>query len=535
MPSRLPAVLWAQWRTLWNLRLARGSGGHVLGFALAVVWYGLWTVLAAATAVLLSQPDRRDILEAALPWGFLLMFGYWQLTPVFTASLGASLNLSKVLIYPIPERQLFLIEVLLRMASSLEMLLVLAGVALGLLSNPAVPAVTVPAAVLGYGLFNLLLSAGLRNLLERVTAHKRAREALVFLMLLAVALPQVLALTGLPRFSRELLAHSPPGLWPWTAAGRIALGSLRAADWAALAAWTLAAYLFGRWQFAASLRWDAAAAASAARPAPRARAWTDKLYRLPARLLPDPLAALLEKELRSLFRTPRFRLVFLMGFSFGFLIWAPLWRTRRLAFFGAAEDFTVLVSVYALLLLSEVVFWNVFGFDRAAAQFYFSSPARLGTVLKAKNLTAGLVVLLEATLIAAVCVLLRMPASAGKILETYVVLLILCLYLTAAGNLSSIYWPRPADPDHSWGRTSRGRSHALMVLVFPVLGLPVVAAYVARRALQSQTVFLIGLAGAALIGLACHRLATRAATRLAERQRENLLGALTYSGGPLAG
>ena len=534
MPSRIPAVLWAQWRILWNLRLARGSGGRLVGLALVVVWYGLWTALAASTAVVLADPARREAMGAALPWALLLVFGYWQLTPVFTASLGASLNLTKVLIYPIPERQLFALEVLLRVTTGVEMLLVLGGITLGLLLNPAVPGATVLVAVTVFALLNLLLAAGTRSLLERLVAHKRMREALVFLLVLAVALPQVLAHTGLPRFFASWLAHSPAGLWPWTAAGRVALGASTAADWAVLGAWTLAAYLFGRWQFSRTLRVDAAAAGSAPRPVPRAGAWTDRLYRLPVRLLPDPLAALVEKELRSLFRTPRFRLVFLMGFTFGFLIWVPLWRTESFIFRRAAEDFAVLVSVYALLLLSEVVFWNVFGFDRAAAQLNYSAPARLRTVLAAKNLAAAVVVVLEATMITAACLLLRMPVTAGKILEAYAVLLILSLFLTAAGNLSSLYWARPVDPDHSWGRTSRGRSHALMVLVFPLLSLPVLLAYVARHVFQSQLVFLGGLAVATALGALCYRLALGAAAGLAERQREDLLAVLTAGAGPLA-
>ena len=535
MSSRIPVILWAQWKSLWNLRLTKGTGGRLIGLALAVVWYGLWAALAASTALLLSDPARRGALSAILPWALMLMFGYWQLTPVLTASLGASLNLNKLLIFPIPERQLFVIEVLLRLSTSLEMLLVLGGIALGLLVHSDTPKATLLLALAGFALLNLLLATGLRNLLERLVARRHVQEALVFMLVMGVALPQVLVLTGVPPFLQTALAHGAPGFWPWTATGRLATGNGAAVDAAVLAAWTLAAYLFGRWQFSKSLRADAAAAASAARGVPRSSPWSRWLYGLPERFLPDPLAVLVGKELRSLFRTPRFRLVFLMGFTFGFLIWAPLWRTHRIRLLPAQEDFSVLVSIYALLLLSEVLFWNVLGFDRAAVQLYFCSPAPFATVLLGKNLAAAIVVLLEVTLITVVCLVLRMPVSAGKILETYAVLLILSTYLTAAGNLSSLYWPRPVNPDHSWGRTSRGRSHAMMVLVFPLLGLPVVVVYVARHVFQSQLVFAGGLAVAALIGAAGYRAAMRTAARRAERQRETLLAVLTSGAGPLSG
>jgi len=535
MPSRIGAILWAQWRSLWNLRLAKGRGGRLIGLALSLIWYGLWTALAGSTAVLLADADRKWALEAALPWALALVTGYWQLTPVLTASLGAGLNLNKLLIFPIPERQLFVIEVLLRLTTGLEMLLVLGGMAVGLVLNPAVPAATVLLVIPLFALFNLLLAAGLRSLLERLVSRKRVHEALVFLFVLGATLPQILAMTGVPAFLRNALTHSPSGVWPWTAAGRLALGGSAALDWVVLGAWTLAAFLFGRWQFSRSLRLDAAAAGSAARPVPRSSAWTNRLYRLPERFLPDPLAALVGKELRSLFRTPRFRLVFFMGFTFGLLIWAPLWQNHRVRFLPAPEDLSVLVSVYALLLLSEVVFWNVLGFDRAAVQLYFAVPAPFSTVLLGKNLAAVIVVALEVTLITTACLAVRLPVTAGKILETYAVLLILSMYLTAAGNLSSLYWARPVDPDHAWGRTSRGRSHALMVLVFPLLGLPVVGAYVARHVFQSQVVFAAVLAVVALIGVTVYRAALRAAAQRAERERETLLAVLLPGAGPVAG
>src|SRR3989442_10038147 len=39
----------------------------------------------------------------------------------------------------------------------------------------------------------------------------------------------------------------------------------------------------------------------------RARSRLEVFYRLPAMFLPDPMAAIVEKELRALSRTPRFR------------------------------------------------------------------------------------------------------------------------------------------------------------------------------------------------------------------------------------
>ena len=61
-----------------------------------------------------------------LPWAFLAICAYWQMMPILSASMGAGLDLRKLMVYPVPHRQLFLVEVLLRFTSGAEMLLVLA-------------------------------------------------------------------------------------------------------------------------------------------------------------------------------------------------------------------------------------------------------------------------------------------------------------------------------------------------------------------------------------------------------------------------
>jgi hypothetical protein len=83
-----------------------------------------------------AYPQSAETMPVALPTGLLLIFLYWQLAPLISASLGASLDLKKLLIYPVPHRKLFVIEVLLRLTTCAEMLLILAGSVAGLLRNP---------------------------------------------------------------------------------------------------------------------------------------------------------------------------------------------------------------------------------------------------------------------------------------------------------------------------------------------------------------------------------------------------------------
>lgn len=527
--SPVLAVLWAQWRSLLNLRTGERLAGRLLATALAVLWYSLWALLAVGAALLLSRPRQAE-LASLIPWGLMLVMLYWQMAPIVTASLGASLDLKKLLVYPVPEGKLFLAEVLLRLTTGLEMMLVLGGVAVGLLRNPAVPGWAPLLALPLYALFNLLTAAGLRSLLERLLARRRLREAAVFLLVLGAAAPQVLLLAGVPAFLRELPLRAPPVYWPWVSFGNLAVGRFGPQDWVLAALWSTAAYLFGRWQFRRSLHLDRTAVEVAEAPAPQTLAAGRRGFAVLGRLLPDPLGAIVEKELRSLARSPRFRLVFLMGFSFGFLIWAPLMHRQGEGFSG---NYPVLVSLYALVLLSEVIFWNMFGFDRAAVQIWFSAPAPFRSVLKGKNLAGAILAAAEASVVLAVCALLGLRAPVLKILEVYAVTLTFCLYLLAAGNFSSLYFPRPVNPEQSWGRASAGRFQILLLLLYPVLGAPLALAYLGRYAFQSEGVFFGLLAGAATLGVVFYRISLDSALRLAERRRERMIEALAQGGGPI--
>src|ERR1700689_4620927 len=157
------AILWAQWRTQRNSYLRGGAAGTT---AIGFVWYGMWVVAAFAVARLAGNPENLSLLRAALPGGLLLVFLYWQVVPLLMAATGASLELRKLQAYPIPLRQLFAIEVLLRVTASIEMFLVLLGAAAGIALNPALPGWGA-LAVGPYILFNLFLAVGMREVVVR--------------------------------------------------------------------------------------------------------------------------------------------------------------------------------------------------------------------------------------------------------------------------------------------------------------------------------------------------------------------------------
>jgi ABC-2 type transport system permease protein len=531
MGSQARAIVWAQWRTTRNHFPRSNKAALAVNALLTVVWYGGFAFLAGLAAILLSNPGELSLIHDVLPSALLICFLYWQLIPVLMASMGSSLDIKKLLVYPVPTAQLFALEVLLRISTGVEMLLLLTGGGIGLLLNPRIPWWG-PSALLVFVIFNLFCSAGVRDLLIRLLARKRVREIVALLLVLLAALPQLLVFAGFQSRIRRLFTGQPSVFWPWTVTARLAQGEVSFGNVGLLLIWTAAAYVFGRWQFERSLAVDGAepAGVSVGRKSSRME-W---LYRLPSALAPDPLAALIEKELRFLSRAPRFRLVFLMGFSFGLLIWAPIAFGQASSQHSlVADNYLTFVSVYALLLLTDALFWNCFGFDRSAAQIYFLVPLKISTVLMGKNLAAAFIVFLEITSITVVCALLRMSVTPIKILEALAVTCVITTFLLTIGNLSSVYNPRSVNPAKSFRTAASGKTQAALMLTFPLALTPVLLAYLARYAFNSEWAFFGVLLAGLMLGGVVYSYSLGSAVKAADLRKEQIITVLGQGEGPI--
>ena len=301
-----------------------------------------------------------------------------------------------------------------------------------------------------------------------------------------------------------------------------------------LAGWTVLAWWFGRAQFERSLRYDPLAAQATAAPDRARSSWLDRLYRLPSLVLRDPLAALVEKELRSLARTPRFRMVFVMGFTFGTVVWLPLILGRGGRNAGGSSYFLVIVSTYALTLLGQVSYWNCLGFDRSAAAFYFAAPPPFRTVLLGKNLASLCFVYLEVAIVSAVTLVFGLGSGLQGVVEALGVMGVCALYLLALGNLSSIHYPRGLHPERVSQGGASGRFQGLLFVLYPLALLPVGLAYLARYALDSRLAFLAMLGIAAIMGGVFYWTATQSAVATAVARREQIVQELSRGDGPVA-
>ncbi len=522
------AILRAQFLSL-RPRVRTRKGGAVFSLLTGAVFYGFWAFIGWAIMLYFSLPDSQFFLPA-LSSGLLFVMLYWQLAPVISASFGASLDLRKLLGYPIPRSQLFVIEVLLRITTSAEMFLLLAGLAAGLLRNPLYGFRSAPqilGGVIAFAALNILLAAGSRNLLERFLLRTRFKEVFFLIFVLIALLPRFVVAFRIPRQIMLRLAPAQIG-WPWASAAHLILRDPAALGAGILIAWLGLALWFSRNQFERSLRFDGVVSAVPVAAA-RYDNVTDRLFRLPERFLPDPLAAMVEKELRTLTRIPRFRMVYAMSCFFGLVVFLPR-RGGRSGFF--TENALPVMALYGLLMLGQISYWNSFGFDRAAVQGYFSWPIRFRDALIGKNLTVLMLLVPQVLLVSVVGWAAGVRVTPGKIAEALLVIGIASLYWFGLGNICSVRLPRAMDPDKM--NQMSNKMQAFTILGAPFLLAPLLLAYWARSVFDSQIVFGGLLVIATIVGGIFYWAGLDSAVSASNVHREKMLLELSRSDGPLS-
>jgi ABC-2 type transport system permease protein len=515
-----------------RLRTGTRRGGAVFSAITGLVYYGFWIFLATGGVLFLSDPENAGNFVLVLSSGLLFVMLYWQVAPVITAGFGASLDLRKLLIYPIPHRKLFTVEILLRLTNCGEMLIVIAGAVIGLLWNPLYGWKASPFVLGGALLFtatNIFLSAGMRSLFERLFLRTRLKEAMLFLLFVAAAAPQIILFAHVKKAALFRFVPSQV-VWPWGAAARLMLHEPIALSAALLLVYLALAYAFGRWQFDRSIRYDAANLKRPERDA-EDRGVAEAFFRLPGWLLADPIAALVEKELRTLARIPRFRMAYAMSCIFGMVVYLPMLRNRHAGSF-IIQNALPLMALYGLLMLGPITYWNAFGFDRSAFQGYFCWPIRFRDALVAKNLTVALLLVPQILMIAIVTTFARLPTSPGKILETIAVIFIASLYWFAMGNIVSVRLPRSMNPEKM--NQMANKMQALSIWSAPFLLLPLGLAYWARAVFENNLIFGAMLAVALIVGGIFYKVGLDSATSTAALRRELILSQLSQSDGPLS-
>lgn len=522
-------MLWAQWRAT---RSFYARSGFTWTIFIGLAWYGLWLIAALVARTIMADP-AIDEISNALPGALLIVLLYWQLVPLLMAAAGASLELHKLQAYPIPFWHLFCVELLLRTTSGIEMCMVLAGVAVGVAQNPALPA-WAGLGVIPFVILNLLIALGLRDVVVRLMTRRRIREIAAIVLVILAAVPQFALRRGSGfRVLRPFLEGGSWAGWPWTATANLLHARFVATSLVILAGWCALMAVFAAWQFRRMLAFDPQAARAGSGQGGTGGGLLDRVYRLPSAMFGDPLGAMIEKEIRYLVRSPRFRLVFLMGCTFGLIVARTFGTSAGAGSF--LPDSLTGASIYALLLLGEVCFWNSFGFDRSAAQIYFLAPVPFNRVLIAKNIAALIFVALEILIAALLSALLRLPIEPRQIPDAFCVTGVVCLFLLSAGNIVSVRNARATNPQSSLRTSAAGRTQAFLFLLYPATFFPAAMAYFARWLFGSNVAFFAVLAVVAGVGLVFYKVALETATQSAEERREQMIAALSQGEGPIAG
>ena len=531
----IAAILRAQFLSM-RLRSGR-RGGMVFSLITGLIFYGLWGFFGWGALLFFSSPNQAPYFLPVMTSGLAFVMLYWQLAPIISASFGASLDLRKLLAYPIPHGKLFLIEVLLRITTCAEMGMVLGGAVIGLLRNPLYGWRAAPYILSGailFGVTNILLSAGARSWIERFFLRTRLKEVMIFVLVIGGLVPQFLVYLNV---KKAALVRFVPSqfVWPWAAAGRLMLHDPIGLSALSALLWVGGSWLFSRHQFECSLTFDAASMQRAERPGKAGGekdGILDRIFRLPSRFLPDPIAVLTEKELRTLARIPRFRLVYAMSCFFGIVLYLPSMKRGGNTNTFFHQNALPIMALYGLLMLGQISYWNAFGFDRSAVQGYFSWPIRFRDVLLAKNLAVVCLLVPQILIVALIGRAVHLPASPGKVAETIVVMIISSLYWLAMGNIFSVRIPRPLDPAKM--NQMSNKMQALTIWTAPLLLFPLALAYWCRWFFENQIVFVGILAIAAMVGAVFYWVALDSAVSTASQRREAILAELSKADGPLS-
>lgn len=525
------AVLGAQLRMYKNLAGRRGTAATVFNVVATGGWYAFAVFLAYIAGTFFAVASDLHILMRVL---IVVLFGvmaYWQLAPIFTVSFGLALDLKRLLIFPIRPNQYFLIELVLCLPTSIEALCILLGVMIGLIANPLVS----PWLVLIIGplflAFNLFTNVALRALVSKVAMKRIWRELVLLFFLLIVIAPQFLFATRTDNknWLERLTEFDSYNVLPWSAAASAITGTAMPASLITIGIWTLVALVGARGLFFRSLHAEAES-----RPEkPKADASTRVNADMRAivadalgRFFPQPLSSLVVKEFLTFTRSPRFLTVFVMGFTFGIVVFLPMALGAGESPGFVSQNFLTVVTAYAILLMSETAFWNVFGLDRKAAQVFFFAPVTLQMVFVAKNIVAFFIICFQVFMISLVCAAIGVPVTLSGIAEAAIAALVLTINMFAVGNQSSVRYPAGVNPDQSWNTASKAKFRIVLMLLFPIVSLPTSLAYLARYAFNSDAAFYAGMTIAAFIAIIFYLVSLDSAIEYARAKREEIVDLL---------
>ncbi len=462
VPQQIRLIGRLRWMLFKNS--LRNIKGRLEAVSTAILWlmmsglvFGGGIFMGIATYWLVNQ--ARWSWLAGLMW---IVFLFWQLYPIFAASVGAQFDFSNLLRFPIRFVSFFALNLIYGLfdpgAVASVFWLFCMWIGLGI-ARPA---------MLGWGLIVLLVFAAMNLFfarmlfawIEKWLARRRTREIMGFVFILIVISFQLIGPT-VQHFQRHhaqlqtgwlfaLLPVAnalPPGLAGRSLQFGLANNLLHAAYLLLFLLFYAAAFFWlFRVRLAAQFRGENLSETSAATaatapvrrsPSLRATKTTALSWEIPG--LSRPVAAVFDKERRYAFRSGPMLLNLVIPVIL--VVFLGITFRQQNAFRHIPDMIFPIAVAYTFMIQMNLVF-NSFAFEGTGIQFLLIAPVRFRDIMLGKNLFLGLVSVLEALFVWAAVSWIFAPPPLAIVAATFSALLYASLVNFAVGNILSVCYPR---------------------------------------------------------------------------------------------
>jgi ABC-2 type transport system permease protein len=473
-------IAYLRWRLLANsLRTVRGRLEAVSRVMIACSM----TAASLGGGVLLAVVAHKAAVKSNalyLDLVLWLIFGFWQLYPLFGSLFSPPFESNELLRFPLSFPSFYLLSFSYELLNPVTWVcgMWVLGIFVGAAVGRPLLALPVGLVLLSFLLFNILLARVIFTWLERWLAQRKTRELLSIVFFLFVISLQFLGplmqhFGGRHRApSSELLVLMQVQKFFPAGMAANSLGNMFNGNYggAAIALAGIAAYIV---IFAVLLRVRLHGQFSGenfsegvASQRVKGKSKVGAGWKIPG--LSNSISAIVEKEFHYLLRSGPIVFTLVMPLiilvMFRFLPGAnghsgnPLRR---------AMDFVFPIGVaYSTLILTNIVY-NTFGADGAGFQMYLAAPVRMREVLLGKNLAHSFVLLIETFGVFVLTSLLFRPPSPTVFFLTLAGLMFALPLNLSGGNVMSVFSPKRYD------LSTFGRQRATGATAFVSMGIHV--------------------------------------------------------------
>jgi len=540
--SQLRAIAWVRRRLFVNsLRTTRGKLDLIsrsivwLGFAIV----GIGGAAGMGAAAFFFVWEGKPGLLTVLLWPIFL---FWQVFPIMATAFTNNPDSTDLLRFPLNYVSYFLVRLAYGAADPATALgsLWSFGILLGVgFARPILLPWTL-LVLLAFAAFNLVLMQMIFAWVESWLARRRTREIMGILFLLLLLSVQLIApLTGYfatrsrpaaHRFAEILIRGQkvlPPGLAARSIA-QVSASQLRAGfnSLVLLCAFLLAIGYCLHVRLLAQYRGESLSETSAKPVLPK-----DRRLRLGWNLpgFASPVAAVFEKEIRSLLRSGPMLLTLIMPifmliiFRFGPMNYV---RPPGLAFSGHTPGMAFPAAAgFALLTLTNLIY-NNFGGDGSGIQFLYACPVRFRDIVLAKNVTHASILVIETAVVWVAVISLFGKPTINLTTVTLAGLVFAAAVNFSVGNLLSIYSPKKFDYS-TFGRQRASQITVLISMVVQILvAVTAVGAFWIARHYGNHWIANLILLMLVVISLLAYRAVLRHIDRVAQEHQEMLVAEL---------